>query len=104
MDPIRFGASPLGSIGIAKGAGAAKGIESDASVDFLGALKDALDRVNASQQKATELQKQFQLGQEDVSLEDTVIAMQKASVSFQALVQVRNRLISAYHDIMNMPV
>ena len=72
--------------------------------DFLQALKGALSAVNASQHGAAELAKQFQLNRDDVSLEETMVALQKANISFQALVQVRNKLISAYHEIMNMQV
>jgi flagellar hook-basal body complex protein FliE len=46
----------------------------------------------------------FASGDDSVSLSDTMIAMQKASITFQATVQVRNKLVSAYHDIMNMQV
>jgi flagellar hook-basal body complex protein FliE len=46
----------------------------------------------------------FASGDDSVSLSDTIIAMQKANITFQATVQVRNKLVSAYHDIMNMQV
>lgn len=71
---------------------------------FADAIKQALDVVNTSQNSATSLAQQFQLGSPQVSLEDTVIAAQKASLSFQAAVQFRNRVVQAYQDIMNMSV
>ena len=46
----------------------------------------------------------FAMGDDKVSLSDVMISMQKASINFQATVQVRNKLVAAYHDIMNMQV
>lgn len=71
---------------------------------FAAALGDALKDVSRSQSAATDLQRRFQAGVEGVSLEETMIAMQKAQIGFQAALAVRNRLVSAYTDIMNMQV
>lgn len=73
-------------------------------VQFADALKSALDGVNASQVKAEDMSQKFALGDDSVSLSDMMIATQKASINFQATIQVRNKLVSAYHDIMNMQV
>ncbi len=67
-------------------------------------LKSAVDSVNDTQMKAGELQQAYVLGDENVDLTQVMIQMQKASVSFVAMTQVRNKLITAYQDIMNMPV
>jgi flagellar hook-basal body complex protein FliE len=75
-----------------------------AKVDFADALKGALDAVNTSQVQADQLGKKFSMGDDSVSLSDVMIAGQKASIAFQATVQVRNKLVQAYHDIMNMQV
>jgi flagellar hook-basal body complex protein FliE len=72
--------------------------------DFAALLKNSLDGINASQVDATRLARDFELGAPNASLNDVMISMQKANISFQQLVQVRNRLVSAYHDIMNMQV
>jgi flagellar hook-basal body complex protein FliE len=72
--------------------------------DFLAALKGALNALDASQNRAGELSKRFQLNDPGVSLEETMVATQQANIAFQAAVQVRNRLIAAYHDIMNMQI
>ena len=72
--------------------------------DFSQALNQALQQVSVQQNDATELARRFQLGEPNVSLEQTMIAAQTANVSFQALVQVRNRVVAAYQDIMNMQV
>jgi flagellar hook-basal body complex protein FliE len=73
-------------------------------VDFANVLKSSLEGVNQAQQQAEALQKAFVLGDDKVSLSDTMIAMQKANISFQTAVQVRNKVVAAYNDIMNMQV
>jgi flagellar hook-basal body complex protein FliE len=75
-----------------------------AKVNFADALKTSLDQVSASDAKATELGKAFAMGDDKVNLSDVMISMQKASIGFQATVQVRNKLVAAYHEIMNMQV
>ena len=72
--------------------------------DFAGMLRGAIGEVNDSQMKSQVAAQQFQLGNPAVTLEETMVAMQKSSLSFQFLVQVRNRVVSTYHDIMNMQV
>jgi flagellar hook-basal body complex protein FliE len=107
MDPVRFystyGPSQLHDLSQAAPVSGKPG-NVDSPGDFLKALEGALDKVNSSQNDAAELSKKFQLNQDDVSLEETMVAIQKANIAFQAAVQVRNRLVSAYHDIMNMQV
>lgn len=71
---------------------------------FGDALRTALQEVSAAQQRASELQNQVQLGNRNVSLEETMVAMQKAQIGFQAALHVRNRLMQAYTDVMNMQV
>jgi flagellar hook-basal body complex protein FliE len=71
---------------------------------FSHALSQALQSVSASQNSAVEMQRQVQLDNPTVSIEETMVAMQKAQIGFQATLQVRNRLVQAYSDIMNMHV
>ena len=73
-------------------------------LDFAQALRASLDQVNAAQVNADTLGKNFVQGDDKVSLSDVMISMQKANISFQATVQVRNKLVAAYHDMMNMQV
>jgi flagellar hook-basal body complex protein FliE len=73
-------------------------------VSFSDALKSSLDKVNDIQQESQRLGKNFAMGDDSVSLSDVMIAGQKANISFQATIQVRNKLVSAYQDIMNMQV
>ena len=72
--------------------------------DFASVLKASLDQANGMQQKAGTMARDFELGAPNASLQDTMVAIQKANISFQQVVQVRNKLVSAYHDIMNMQV
>lgn len=75
-----------------------------AKVNFADALKGAVDAVNGNLVKSEELGKKFAMGDDSVALSDVMIAMQKSSISFQASIQVRNKLVSSYHEIMNMQV
>lgn len=75
-----------------------------AGVDFGQVFKSALEQVNGAQQEAGTLATQFELGASNANLHDVMISLQKANVSFQEMVQVRNKLVTAYHDIMNMQV
>ena len=72
--------------------------------DFSTVLKNSIDSVNETSMQADKLSNAFEKGDSNVSLAELMISMEKASVSFQAMTQVRNKLISAYQDIMNMPV
>jgi flagellar hook-basal body complex protein FliE len=71
---------------------------------FSAALSQALKSVSTTQNQATEMQRQVQLDNPNVSIEETMVAMQKAQIGFQATLQVRNKLVQAYSDIMNMHV
>lgn len=74
------------------------------AADFATVFKTSLDSVNGSQQQAVRMAREFELGVPGTSLQDVMISVQKANIGFQQTVQVRNRLVSAYHDIMNMQV
>ncbi|MEO8154817.1 MAG: flagellar hook-basal body complex protein FliE [Rhizobacter sp.] len=67
-------------------------------------LTQALRSVSNTQLQADDMQKQVAMGNPTVSLEETMVAMQKAQIGFQATLQVRNKLVQAYSDIMNMQV
>lgn len=76
----------------------------ESGFDFVASLDSALKSVSRNQQVSAELQRQFQLENPNVGLEETMIAMNKSQIAFSAAVQVRNRLVQAYEQIMNMPV
>ncbi|SCK20951.1 flagellar hook-basal body complex protein FliE [Vogesella sp. LIG4] len=73
-------------------------------VDFSSVLQSTLEQVNQVQQTSQELQKRFELGEQGVNIQDVMVTMQKASLSFQTMVQARNKLVSAYQEIMNTQV
>ena len=95
----------LAGVGTTSGAGAAQAAgEAPAPSEsvFGTLLKRGLDQVSQSQQTANDLATQFERGTPGVDLPQVMIEMQKASVSFRALTEVRNRFVSVYQDIMNM--
>ncbi len=67
-------------------------------------MQQAIDQVNQSQQYSSGLAQALEAGDPNVDIAQVMVAMQKSSVSFQALTEVRNKLLTAYQDIMNMPV
>ena len=79
-------------------------IEPSARGNFGNLLSAAIGTVNQYQMESSKLASQIETGDGGVSLVKAMIASQKASVAFQATVQVRNRVVSAYQDIMNMPI
>ena len=99
---ISSSTAPLAGTGMARRA-AAPSIETK-EAGFSGALKGALASVSAAQNRATSLQQEVQLENPAVSLEETMVAIQKAQIGFQATLHVRNRMVQAYTDIMNMQV
>ncbi len=76
----------------------------NSSSNFGDLLKDAVNNVNDIQLDAGDMKKRFELGDRSISLSETMIASQKASVAFDATVQVRNKFVEAYKEIMSMPV
>jgi len=85
---------------------------SDASVenavagsgDFASLLKSSLDKVSDAQHTANSQAQAFELGAPDVGLNDVMLSGQKANIEFQLAVQVRNKLVTAYNDVMQMSV
>lgn len=71
---------------------------------FSNILSNAIESVHQAQTEAKVLQRGYQRGDPNVGLEETMISMNKASLSFQMLTQARNRVATAYNEIMNMPV
>jgi flagellar hook-basal body complex protein FliE len=82
----------------------AEGVAGAPGGGFKTAMAQALQGVSQSQLQAQRLQRELTLDNPAVSLEETMLAMQKANIGFQATLQVRNRLLQAYSDIMNMQV
>lgn len=72
--------------------------------NFVAELKMALDKISQTQIEASKQAKAFEMGEPNVSLNEVMVNMQKSSVSLQFGVQVRNKLVAAYQEIMNMNV
>jgi flagellar hook-basal body complex protein FliE len=78
--------------------------QSTGGSEFAKLLRQGVDQVNQSEQRSSELATAFERGTPGVELPQVMLEMQKATVSFRALTEVRNRLVTAYQDIMNMPM
>ncbi|EAS44546.1 flagellar hook-basal body complex protein FliE [Photobacterium profundum] len=74
------------------------------SADFGALFNDAVKSVNQLQSQSSDLSTRFDQGDRSVSLSDVMIARNKSSVAFEATVQVRNKMVEAYKELMNMPV
>ncbi|MCK6370494.1 MAG: flagellar hook-basal body complex protein FliE [Gammaproteobacteria bacterium] len=79
-------------------------VQPDGGVQFGELLRQSIDAVSEQQAAATSLADRFESGATDVSVAEVMISMQKASISFQAMTEVRNRLVEAYQQVMNMPI
>lgn len=99
LTQLRSMASQAG-IPPAKGAS----VPTEGGTEFTKVLQQSLEHVNQRSQAASKLAKSFELGDPNVELSQVMIEMQKARISFETLSQVRKRLVSAYKEIMSMPV
>ncbi|MFT6285449.1 MAG: flagellar hook-basal body complex protein FliE [Alcanivorax sp.] len=80
------------------------GADAASKVDFGTLMRETINDVNESQRQAKELRNAFESGDSSIELPEVMVALQKASVSFQAVTQVRNKLLSAYQEVMKMQV
>ena len=99
---VRGAGGPPAEISQAAG-GVGGAVQSPAS-PFANVLKQGLDQVNQAQARASDLATQFERGVPGVELPQVMMEMQKASVSFRAITEVRNKFVNAYQEIMNMPI
>ncbi len=72
--------------------------------DFANMLTQAINNVNSLQKTSGDLQTRFDSGDQSVSLSEVMIARNKSSVAFEATIQIRNKLVESYKELMNMPV
>lgn len=79
-------------------------INSNNQVDFGDLMKNAVGQVNSLQQTSNQLKTGFEMGDPNINLSDVMIASQKASVAFEATVQVRNKFVEAYQEVMRMSI
>jgi flagellar hook-basal body complex protein FliE len=73
-------------------------------VDFVKLLQQSIQQVNTVQNNASSMAHAFEQGEPGVNLADVMVSLQKANIAFTAMTQVRNRLVSAYQDVMNMQI
>ena len=81
-----------------------QGMQVQPSASFSEMLMQALSSANEAQMSAESLQTRHELGDKDADLVSVMLATQKANVSFQTMIQVRNRMLNAYREVMNMPM
>lgn len=108
LSQIRAMQSQIKSVGapqndVAKVAGVGEAVQAPTN-SFANVMKQGLDAVNQTQARASDLATKFEQGVPGVELPQVMLEMQKASVSFRAVTEVRNRFVSAYQEIMNMPI
>jgi flagellar hook-basal body complex protein FliE len=102
MRALRAQSAGLGQ-GLAAPA-AANPVNGAAAANFSDTLKSAINGVASAQNASSGLATRFELGDDRVSLTDVMVAGAKSQVQFRGLVEVRNRVVSAYQDVMNMPI
>ncbi len=74
------------------------------NAEFGDLLRNSIDRVNELQRNSREAKEAFQAGTSDISLAEVMLTAEKASIAFQTVLQVRNKVIQAYQDVINMPL
>lgn len=73
-------------------------------VNFGDLMKQTIDQVNETQLQAGAMKQALELGEGEPNLAEVMVAVQKSNISFQSMVQVRNKLVEAYKEVMNMPI
>jgi len=96
--------APIGQAAGVDAAGAQAVDGQAGSTDFASMMRQALDSVNDQQVKSKDLKEAIELGEPGVELSEVMLQAQKASLAFQAMTQVRNKLVDAYKDVMSMPM
>jgi flagellar hook-basal body complex protein FliE len=93
-----------GGVGAPAPGGGLQGPGGAQPASFANVMRAGLDKVNAAQERSSSVAAAFERGAPGVELSQVMIESQKASVAFRATVEVRNRLVNAYQEIMNMPI
>jgi len=86
------------------GAPASNEAKSANGVDFQNILKNAIENVNSAQNAAQAKAQAFSAGNSDTSLEEVIVSLQKANLSLQGMIAVRNRLVDAYKEVTSLQV
>ena len=104
LQQLQATASQASQPTLSGGAGALSDGDSSNHVSFAGMLKSSIDRIDGMKQAANIKAEQFERGVPGIGINDVMVDMQKSSVSMEMGIQVRNRLMSAYKEIMSMQV
>lgn len=104
IDPSQLLAQLRATAAMAQGIPGIAATPVNTTTNFSVLLKESIDSVNALQKTSGSLAESFERGNQKISLEEVMIAKQKANISFQAMLKVRNELISAYKEVMSMPL
>ena len=84
--------------------GESQSAQSANATDFSKVLAESINQVNDIQKNASELKTAYEAADPSVDLPEVMVAVQKASLSFEAVTEVRNKLLNAYQEVMNMQV
>lgn len=102
---LGMGARPVSPIGDRMDGLSTSGVGGASKAPSFGDIfENAIDKVNETQKASGALSTAYEQGDPNVDITDVMIASQKASISFQAMLQVRNKLVDAYRDVLNMPI
>jgi flagellar hook-basal body complex protein FliE len=104
MNDIRIGSALEQIRNLSAAAGSKLPETPSEGIDFGAILKDAINNVNEKQQVAGNMKAAFEGGDKTMNLAEVMVASQKADVAFKGMLQVRNKLVEAYKDVMNMPM
>lgn len=104
MNDIRIGSALEQIRNLSVAAGSSVPEVPSEGIDFGSLLKQAINDVNDKQQVASNMKAAFEAGDKTMNLAEVMVASQKADVSFKGIMQVRNKLVEAYKDVMNMPM
>lgn len=99
-----FGAQGLAAKDVVKGAAGVQQGQQVNGPQFGELMEQAISKVNEVQQASSAMSSAYVKGDPNVDVTDVMIASQKAGVAFESMVQVRNKLVEAYRDVMNMPI
>jgi flagellar hook-basal body complex protein FliE len=100
--PNQTSASGLGGISPLAPSNPVRGVET--SNDFSSVLRTSVDAVNATQQRAQQATSAWERGDSEASLTQVMVSLQKADVSFKAMMEVRNKMVDAYQEVMRMSI
>jgi flagellar hook-basal body complex protein FliE len=104
MNDIRIGSALEQIRNLSAAAGSKVPEVASEGIDFGSILKQAINDVNDKQHISGQMKAAFEGGDKSMNLAEVMVASQKADVSFKGMLQVRNKLVEAYKDVMNMPM